>query len=103
MATNAIGTGLQTASPVAMAQAASSSTSSSSNSTDTSSIATTFMTLLAQELQNQDPTAPMDSTQMVGQMISLNQLGQLTSINQTLTTQFGSTGTGTSTTSTPTA
>jgi flagellar basal-body rod modification protein FlgD len=28
---------------------------------------------LATELQNQDPTAPVDSTAMVGQMISLNQ------------------------------
>jgi flagellar basal-body rod modification protein FlgD len=47
---------------------------------------------LATELQNQDPTAPVDSTAMVGQMISLNQLDQLISINQTVT---GSTGTGT--------
>ena len=57
------------------------------------SIEGTFLTLLVQELQNQDPTAPMDSTQMVGQMISLNQLDQLISINQTVT---GSAGTGTS-------
>jgi flagellar basal-body rod modification protein FlgD len=42
-------------------------------------------------LQNQDPTAPVDSTAMVGQMISLNQLDQRISINQTVT---GSTGTG---------
>jgi flagellar basal-body rod modification protein FlgD len=46
---------------------------------------TTFLNLLAQELQNQDPTAPVDSTAMVGQMISLNQLDQLISINQYLT------------------
>ena len=39
-----------------------------------------FLTLLVQELQNQDPTAPMDSTQMVGQIISLNQLDQLASM-----------------------
>jgi flagellar basal-body rod modification protein FlgD len=41
--------------------------------------------LLAQELQNQDPTAPVDPTAMVGQMISLNQLEQLISINQSIT------------------
>jgi flagellar basal-body rod modification protein FlgD len=46
----------------------------------------TFLNLLVKELQNQDPTAPMDSTAMVGQMISLNQLDQLISINQTLGT-----------------
>lgn len=54
------------------------------------SVESTFLTLLAQELQNQDPTAPMDSTAMVGQMISLNQLDQLANINQTLTSAFGS-------------
>lgn len=54
------------------------------------SIESTFLTLLVQELQNQDPTAPMDSTQMVGQMISLNQLDQLASINQVVTSALGS-------------
>jgi flagellar basal-body rod modification protein FlgD len=57
-------------------------TGSSTSGTDASDIGTTFLSLLTQELQNQDPTAPMDSTAMVGQMISLNQLAQLTSINQ---------------------
>jgi flagellar hook assembly protein FlgD len=32
----------------------------------------------------------MDSTQMVGQMISLNQLDQLASINQVVTSALGS-------------
>jgi flagellar basal-body rod modification protein FlgD len=44
----------------------------------------TFLNLLATELQNQDPTSPVDPTQMVGQLVSLNQLDQLISINQTL-------------------
>jgi flagellar basal-body rod modification protein FlgD len=48
-------------------------------------LSSTFLNLLATELQNQDPTAPVDSTAMVGQMISLNQLDQLISINQSLT------------------
>lgn len=71
-------------------------TSSSQNASGTSpdsslqSIEGTFLTLLVQELQNQDPTAPMDSTQMVGQMISLNQLDQLASINQVVTNALGS-------------
>jgi flagellar basal-body rod modification protein FlgD len=73
-----------------------------SNSTDSqtslSSLGSTFLKLLTQELQNQDPTAPMDSTQMVGQMISLNQLDQLASINQLLTAKLG--GADTSTTGT---
>lgn len=33
-----------------------------------------FMTLLSAELQNQDPTNPMEPTQFVGQLIQLNQL-----------------------------
>jgi flagellar basal-body rod modification protein FlgD len=40
---------------------------------------------LATELQNQDPTDPVDSTAMVGQMISLNQLDQLISIDEAVT------------------
>src|SRR3984885_1503426 len=70
-----------------------STTATTSSSSGASSLSSTFLNLLATELQNQDPTAPVDSTAMVGQMISLNQLDQLISINQTVT---GSTGTGTS-------
>ena len=51
----------------------------------TTDIGSTFLSLLTKELQNQDPTAPMDSTAMVGQMISLNQLDQLIAINSALT------------------
>jgi flagellar basal-body rod modification protein FlgD len=61
-----------------------SGTSSSANNA-ASGLGSTFLNLLAQELQNQDPTAPVDSTAMVGQMISLNQLDQLISINQGIT------------------
>lgn len=67
-------------------------TGTTSSSNGAASLSSTFLNLLATELQNQDPTAPVDSTAMVGQMISLNQLDQLISINQTVT---GSTGTGT--------
>jgi flagellar basal-body rod modification protein FlgD len=67
-------------------------TGTTSSSSTASGLDSTFLNLLATELQNQDPTAPVDSTAMVGQMISLNQLDQLISINQAVT---GSTGTGT--------
>lgn len=72
---------------------AAASSSSSSSQTSLTSLGSTFLQLLTEELQNQDPTAPMDSTQMVGQMISLNQLDQLASINQLLTTQFSGSST----------
>jgi flagellar basal-body rod modification protein FlgD len=66
----------------AAAKAAATTTGSSTSSSGTTDVGSTFLSLLVKELQNQDPTAPMDSTAMVGQMISLNQLEQLTSINQ---------------------
>lgn len=45
---------------------------------------TTFLNLLITEMKSQDPTAPMDATQMVGQMVALNQLDQLIGIHQVL-------------------
>ena len=74
-------------------QANNSGDASTTSSSSLQSIESTFLTLLVQELQNQDPTAPMDSTQMVGQMISLNQLDQLASINQVVTNALGSSST----------
>ena len=65
--------------------AATTGTSGSSNSssgalgTSATSLQDTFLNLLVTELQNQDPTAPVDPTQMVGQLVSLNQLDQLIS------------------------
>lgn len=85
---------LSSLSPMAQAQAATSTTTSSTGASLTSTTTgTTFLNLLVKELQNQDPSAPMDSTAMVGQMISLNQLDQLVSINQAVggtTTTVGS-------------
>jgi flagellar basal-body rod modification protein FlgD len=70
-------------------KAAATSTTSGSSSTSTSgtsstSLQQTFLNLLVTELQNQDPTAPVDPTEMVGQLVSLNQLDQLISINSIL-------------------
>jgi flagellar basal-body rod modification protein FlgD len=56
--------------------------------------------LLVTELQNQDPTQPVDPTEMVGQMVSLNQLDQLISINQTLTNMSTGSSTAASTSGT---
>ena len=76
---------------IANAQTSAKANDASTSTTGTSGLSgtttgQTFLNLLVKELQNQDPTAPMDSTAMVGQMISLNQLDQLISINQTLGT-----------------
>ncbi len=63
-------------------------TDGSSQNTDGLSVGnlgTTFLQLLITELKSQDPMSPMDGTQMVAQMVSLNQLDQLMGINKTLT------------------
>jgi len=77
-----------------------SSNDSGSNGLSSSQLQSTFLNLLVTELQNQDPTQPVDPTEMVGQMVSLNELDQLISINQTLSSMSGSAGTGTSGTGT---
>ena len=77
------------------------SSSSTPNANDVAqSTQSTFLQLLVTELQSQDPTSPMDANQMVGQMLSMNQLNQLIAINQTLQNAFpSSTGSSTSTSS----
>ncbi len=57
----------------------------------------TFLRMLVTELQSQDPSSPMDTTQMVSQMFSMNQLNELISINATLQAAFGTSGSGTTT------
>ncbi len=78
---------VQSANANAVANTASTSGSTPGGATGSSStsLQETFLNLLVTELQNQDPTAPVDPTAMVGQLVSLNQLDQLISINQTLT------------------
>jgi flagellar basal-body rod modification protein FlgD len=78
----------------AQAHVTSTPTTTSSAASSSTSLGSTFLSLLATELQNQDPTAPVDSTAMVGQMISLNQLDQLISINQAITGTTTSDATG---------
>jgi flagellar basal-body rod modification protein FlgD len=46
--------------------------------------ADTFLRLLMAQLQNQDPTKPMDSTEYVGQLATFSQVEQATKTNQKL-------------------
>jgi flagellar basal-body rod modification protein FlgD len=64
------------------------------NSTPTTSSTTTpagtitssdFLTLLVSELKNQDPTQPTDPNAYIQQLVGVNSLQQLISINQGLT------------------
>jgi flagellar basal-body rod modification protein FlgD len=58
------------------------STAATDNSTITSS---DFLTLLVTELKNQDPTQPTDPNAYIQQLVGVNSLQQLISINQDLT------------------
>jgi flagellar basal-body rod modification protein FlgD len=82
----------------AMGQAVPSATAmdSSASGTDSSDSATIsandFLSLLVTELQNQDPTADTDPNEYINQLVNVNSLEQLISINRTLSTAMGSTG-----------
>jgi flagellar basal-body rod modification protein FlgD len=68
--------------------AGNSASAASSNSATISS--NDFLTLLVTEMQNQDPTADTDPNEYINQLVNVNSLEQLVSINQTLTTDLGS-------------
>jgi flagellar basal-body rod modification protein FlgD len=53
--------------------------------------------LLVTEMKNQDPTADTDPNEYINQLVNVNSLEQLISINQTLTTDLGSSATAKST------
>jgi flagellar basal-body rod modification protein FlgD len=80
--------------PIPMSAPSSGNPTTSGAALDSNSAEQTFIKLLVTELQSQDPTQPMDPTQMVGQMFSMNQLQQLIDINQTLSTALGTTPSG---------
>ena len=83
------------ATPMASTTTGTSSTSSSGSSSATIS-ANDFLTLLVTEMQNQDPTADTDPNEYINQLVQVNSLEQLISINQTLSTDLGSPATGSS-------
>jgi flagellar basal-body rod modification protein FlgD len=49
----------------------------------------TFLTLLTTQLKNQDPTAPMDSTQFTQQLVQFSQVEQQINTNDNLKTLIG--------------
>src|SRR5271155_1980728 len=64
---------------------AASSTASSTASAATQSLSyNDFLTLLMAEMKNQDPTQPMDPSQMVSQLATVSEVGQAVQTNTTL-------------------
>ncbi|MBY6240588.1 flagellar hook assembly protein FlgD [Methylosinus sp. Sm6] len=76
------------------------STNAVTTATSTSSTSTTgssaslgydqFLMLLVTEMQNQDPTNPMDSTETVSQLASFSAVEQAVKTNETLTSLLAS-------------
>src|ERR1700709_1224978 len=72
-------------SPAATSHATSGATTTSTT-TDAGTITSSdFLTLLVSELKNQDPTQPTDPNAYIQQLVGVNSLQQLISINQGLT------------------
>jgi flagellar basal-body rod modification protein FlgD len=69
-----------------------SGSTTSSQSSSSGITANDFLTLLVTEMKNQDPTANTDPNEYINQLVNVNSLQQLISINETLTGAFGSSG-----------
>jgi flagellar basal-body rod modification protein FlgD len=72
------------------AAAATSSSASSSTTTTPTVNYNDFLQLLITELQNQDPTSPMDPTQSISQLASFSAVQQQVQTNSTLTSMLTS-------------
>ncbi|WP_091999323.1 flagellar hook assembly protein FlgD [Paraburkholderia lycopersici] len=62
----------------------SSGSSSSTSGTSANDLQTTFLQLLVAQLQNQDPTNPMDSSQMTSQLAEINTVSGIQQLNTSL-------------------
>ena len=95
----------------AAAATAKDSTTPTSSSASTAGNITSndFLTLLVTEMKNQDPTQPTDPNAYIQQLVGVNSLQQLISINQELgvatgaTSSSGSSSSPSSTTTSPVA
>jgi hypothetical protein len=77
-------------------KAAASSSGSAGDTGDATITADDFLTLLVTELQNQDPTSDADPNAYVNQLVDVNSLQQLISINSGIGTLDSSVETGSS-------
>jgi len=71
-------------SPVATPAASTSAASSAATATTQSLNYNDFLSLLMAEMKNQDPTAPMDPSQMVSQLATVSEVGQAVQTNTNL-------------------
>jgi flagellar basal-body rod modification protein FlgD len=91
MATNPVSYG-STAPAAGASSSSGTSSSSSSNAADNpEATKEQFISLLVAQLQNQDPTNPVDGTQFLSQLTEINSLEQLLDIRQDLDQMSGQT------------
>jgi flagellar basal-body rod modification protein FlgD len=79
-----------TQSPSAAASSSANATTPAASSTPTLSY-NSFISILVAELQHQDPTQPMDPSQMVSQLATISQVGQSVQTNTNLSSLLTST------------
>jgi flagellar basal-body rod modification protein FlgD len=100
LATKAASAASQTTAPVASSAASQTSAAAkaaSTGSTDTAGTRTvkkeldqdTFLQLLVLQMQNQDPLAPTDNTQMIAQLAQFSSLEQMNNLNTSFNTLSG--------------
>lgn len=63
----------------------STNTSTSSGTTSAADMQNQFLTLLVAQLQNQDPTSPMDNAQLTSQMAQISTVSGIEKLNDTVT------------------
>ncbi len=84
---SSIANALVTKRPTANAAQANAASTTTDSGTGAATITSNdFMVLLVSELKNQDPTQPTDPNAYITQMVGVNSLQQLISINQGITT-----------------
>ncbi len=86
-------------SPVVPAAATAGTTTSTNGLPSGQSLNNMFLQLLVAQLQNQDPTSPVDPSQFVGQLAQFSELSEVTSIYQLLQQVVPTSGSGSGTTS----
>jgi flagellar basal-body rod modification protein FlgD len=75
------GAGARSASAQAASSSAKATTSADTTDTGSSITSNDFLTLLVTEMKNQDPTQPTDPNAYIQQLVEVNSLQQLISIN----------------------
>ena len=76
------------------ASASSAAASLSASSASAASIQNTFLTLLVTQLKNQDPTNPMDNSQITNQLAQISSVGGIQQLNTTMQSLATSFATG---------